>query len=253
MNLDLQKAGMWKRFAAWMFDGILLSVVVVAFSVLLSWLLGYDGYSTALETGYARYEGEYGVVFEMTEEAYAAMTPEELTRYEEAYDALIGDEEAMYAYNMVINLTLMLTSLGILMSHLALEFAVPLLFGNGQTLGKKIFGIGLMRQDGVQINHLQLFVRTVLGKFTVETMIPVYILIMLFFNSIGLFGTLIVIAIALAQVILLFANRNGCVIHDLLAGTVAVDISSQMIFRTTEDLIAYQKKAAAQRAARAPY
>lgn len=253
MMLDLQKANLWKRISAAIFDAILVGILAVGIGWLLSIALNYDGYNNALTDAYARYEAEYGVVFEMTEEAYAAMTPEELTRYEEAYDALIGDEEAMYAYNMVINLTLMLTSLGILMSHLALEFAVPLLFGNGQTLGKKIFGIGLMRQDGVQINHLQLFVRTVLGKFTVETMIPVYILIMLFFNSIGLFGTLIVIAIALAQVILLFANRNGCVIHDLLAGTVAVDISSQMIFRTTEDLIAYQKKAAAQRAARAPY
>ena len=49
MNLDLQKAGIWKRIAAWMFDGILLSIVVVGFGVLLSWLLGYDGYSIALE------------------------------------------------------------------------------------------------------------------------------------------------------------------------------------------------------------
>ena len=253
MMLDLQKANFWKRISAAIFDAILIGILAVGIGWLLSIALNYDGYNQDLTDAYARYEAEYGVTFEITEEAYAAMTPEELSRYEEAYNALIGDEGAMYAYNMVINLTLLLTSIGILLSYLALEFVVPLLLGNGQTLGKKIFGVGLMRRDGVQINHMQLFTRTILGKFTLETMIPVYILIMLFFNSVGLVGTLVVIAIALTQVILLFANRDSCVIHDLLAGTVAVDISSQMIFRTTEDLIAYQKKAAAERAARQPY
>ena len=42
-------------------------------------------------------------------------------------------------------------------------------------------------------------------------------------------------------------------IHDLLAGTVVVDVSSQMIFRTTDDLIAYKKKIAAEQSARQVY
>ena len=41
--------------------------------------------------------------------------------------------------------------------------------------------------------------------------------------------------------------------EDLIAGTVVVDKDSQTIFRTTEDLIAWKKKVAAQRAAREPY
>jgi len=32
----------------------------------------------------------------------------------------------------------------------------PLLFKNGQTLGKKIFGVALMRNDGVRIGHVTL-------------------------------------------------------------------------------------------------
>ena len=63
MSNELQRAGMWKRIAAWMFDGILLSVIVVGIGVLLSWVLGYDGYSAAVDAGYARYEAEYGVTF----------------------------------------------------------------------------------------------------------------------------------------------------------------------------------------------
>ena len=59
---------------------------------------------------------------------------------------------------------------------------VPLKLGNGQTIGKKVFGIGVMRVDGVQLTTIQLFIRTILGKFTLETMIPVYIVLMIFFN-----------------------------------------------------------------------
>lgn len=253
MIFDLQKASIWKRISAGIFDGILLGILAVGAAWLLSVILNYNGYNDTLLGAYERYETQYGITFEITQDAYNAMSPEELARYDEAYAALIADDEAMYAYNMVLNLTLVMTSIGILISCLALEFVVPLLLGNGQTLGKKIFGIGLIRPDGVQINHLQLFVRTVLGKFTVETMIPVYILIMLYFNSIGLPGTVILIALALTQVILLLVHRTNSVIHDLLAGTVAVDISSQMVFRSTEDLIAYQKKVAAERAARQSY
>lgn len=253
MSFDLQKASGWKRISAGIFDGILLGILAVGFAWLLALLLNYDGYNDSLSDAYAHYEAEYGITFEITSEEYAAMTDEARNNYDAAYAALIADDEAMYNYNMVLNMTLMLTSIGILLSYLALEFVVPLLFGNGQTLGKKIFGLGLIRQDGVQMNHMQLFTRTLLGKFAIETMIPVYILIMLFFNSIGLTGTLVLLALALTQVILFLANRNRALIHDLLAGTVTVDISSQKVFRSTEDLIAYKKKVAAERAARQNY
>jgi hypothetical protein len=39
----------------------------------------------------------------------------------------------------------------------------------------------------------------------------------------------------------------------MLAGTAAVDFSSQRIFATVEDLIAYKKKAAAEQSARQAY
>lgn len=253
MVFDVQKANIWKRVSAAIFDGILIGILAVGIGWLLSVALNYDSYNDTLLNAYERYETQYGITFDISQETYNGLSAQETSRYDEAYAALIADDGAMYAYNMVVNLTLLITSIGILLSYLALEFLVPLLLGNGQTLGKKIFGIGLIRQDGVQINHLQLFTRTVLGKFTVETMVPVYVVIMLFFNTIGLTGTVILLALALAQVILLFAHRNHCVIHDLLAGTVAVDISSQMIFRTTDDLIAYQKKIAAEQAARQSY
>lgn len=253
MGNNLQKAGMWKRIAAWMLDAILLSVLAVGFGYLLSNLLGYDAYGNTLDAAYARYETEYGVVFDITQDAYQAMAEAERQNYDAAYAALVADQDAMFAYNMMLNLTLVITTGALLLGIMLWEFVIPLWLGNGQTLGKKAFSLCLVREDGVQVNTIQLFVRTLLGKFTIETMIPVYILLMLFWGTIDLTGTLLLAAVLLGQAVCMGMSRNNSAIHDLLAGTVVVDMSSQNIFRTTEDLIAYQKRVAAERAARQTY
>lgn len=253
MGNTLQKAGMWKRIAAWMLDAILWSVLAVGFCFLLSNMLGYDAYGNTLDAAYARYETEYGVVFDITQEAYQAMDEAARQNYDAAYAALITDQEAMYAYNMMLSLTLVITTGGLLLGIMLWEFMIPLWLGNGQTLGKRAFSLGLVREDGVKLNTMQLFVRTLLGKFTIETMIPVYILLMLFWGTIDLTGTLILLALLLGQAVCVGVTRNNSAIHDLLAGTVVVDMSSQTIFRSTEELIEYQKRVAAERAARQIY
>ncbi len=253
MSTDLQKASFGKRIAAWLFDGILLGILAVACGVLLSWLLGYDAHSATLEQAYGRYEQEYGVVFEIYLEEYEAMTQAQRENYDTAYEALIADEEAMYAYNMMLSQTLVILSVAILAATAVIEWLVPLYFGNGQTLGKKIFGLALIRSDSVQLNNMQLFTRSMLGKFTVETMIPVLIILMIYWGTMGVAGTAVLFALACGQLFSLIFTRNNCAIHDLMAGTVVVDYASQTIFRSTEDLIEYQKRVAADRANRAPY
>ena len=195
----------------------------------------------------------YGVDLNLSLTEYDALTPAELENLNTAYAAMSADEEAVNAYNMIIQLTLMITSLGLLSGYLVMEFLIPLKLGNGQTLGKKIFGIALMRQDGVRIDGRILFVRTLLGKYTLETMVPVLIVMMIWFGLLGLAGTLVLLGIAAVQLVLLAVTRKRLVIHDALACTVAVDLASQMIFKDKEALIAYQEKIHAEKAARAAY
>lgn len=253
MNHEIQKANFWKRIAAWMFDAIMVSVLVVGCGFLLSILLGYDSYNATLEESFARYETQYSVEFDISISEYEAMTEAEQANYDTAYAALIADEEAVYAYNMVMSLTLTIASLAVLLGILIWEFLMPLWLGDGRTLGKKIFGLAVVRIDGVKLNNFQLFTRTILGKYAIETMIPVCVLLMLFWGTTGLFGTLFLFALLLVQLGCLAFNRNRSAIHDLLAGTVVVDYAAQTIFKSTDDLIAYQKKLAADRAARTPY
>jgi uncharacterized RDD family membrane protein YckC len=253
MSLDLQKASMWKRISAYIFDGILMITLAVAFGWLLSLILGYDGYNDQVNQAYAKYEAEYGVVFDVTQSEYDAMSQEQKDQYQLAYDALIADEDAMLAYNIMLNMTMLIVTTGILLSMILLEFVVPMLLKNGMTLGKKIFSIGVVRTDCVRITGVQLFVRTMLGKFTVETMIPIYMILMFLWGTLSATAVLILMLLLMVQLILVLVSRNHSAIHDLLAGTVTVDYASQMIFRSTDDLIDYQKKLAAEEAAREEY
>ncbi|MBQ7335624.1 MAG: RDD family protein [Clostridia bacterium] len=242
MIYDLQKANMWKRISAYIFDVILLGIAAVGFALLISAAVNYDGYSENLQGLYQKYEELYGVSFDITEEDYLAYSEEEAANYEAAIAALSADAEVNYTYSMMLNLTLLITTFGILFAYLILELLVPSLFKNGQTLGKKIFGIGVMRIDGIRISTPILFVRTVLCKYTIETMVPVLLLIMIYFNIVGIVGTAIIGLILLVQLILLIATRARTPIHDVIANTVTVDLSSQMIFDTQEDMIAYRQK-----------
>ena len=249
MIYDLQKAGVLKRAAAWLLDIILLVVLACGIGMILSAALNYDQHSQALEACYERYEKEFGIDFDV----YADLTEEEQARFEAANAALQKDTQALKAYNMVVNLSLTIVSLSVLLSYLALEFAVPLLFGNGQTMGKKVFGIGLIRVDGVKISTFALFVRTVLGKYTVETMIPVLMAMMIFIGTIGILGPAIVLGLLILQVALIVTSPTNSALHDHMAATVAVDLASQMIFATAEDLVEYKKQVHAEQVKNQPY
>lgn len=244
---------MWKRASAFLFDFIILGILVVGIAAAMSSALGYDTYMDKVDEAYAKYEQQYGVDFEISQDDFNKLTKAEQDNWWAAYDALIKDKDAMYAYNMVVNLTMIIATLGFLIAFIILEFAIPMILKNGQTLGKKIFGIGVMRVDGVKVVGPLMFIRTVLGKFTIETMIPIFIVMMIFFGSLGLEGTIILGLILLVQVILMIKTQTNSTIHDVLAKTVVIDVASQMIFDSEEDLIAYKEKAHAEKVARQTY
>ena len=242
MNFDIQKAGMYKRISAFLFDIIMLGIAIVGAGLLLSEALNYEKRLNVLNEDYARYEKKYNVSFEMTNEQYNQMSPEKRADFDEAYMALSSDKEVMGHYTMIMNLTLVIVSISVLAGYLIMEFAVPLCLKNGQTLGKKIFGIAVIHTGGIRITPLLLFIRTVLGKYTLETMVPLFIIMMIFFNSIGIIGAVILGLILLVQLILVIATPTNSFLHDILAKTVVVDLQSQMIFDNGAKLLEYKKK-----------
>ena len=250
MSIDLQKAGLWKRIAAAILDLILLSILAVGGCWALTAVTDYDGRLQQADAIKTAYEQEYGIPSDVD---YSNMTAEQQEAVAKADAALANDPEAIKAISTMQNLMLIIPTFGILLAVLILEFVLPLILKNGATVGKKVFGLGLVRSDCVRVNHLQLFTRALLGKFTIEIMIPLYLVIMIFQGSLGSMGLFVIGAILLLQVILYFATRTHSLIHDLMAGTVVVDTASQRIFANDEDRIAYLKRLAAQKAEQQSY
>ena len=239
---DFQKANMWKRISAALCDFILLCIAIVGIAFLLSTVLGYDGHVARLEEISSSYEVEYGVGLDISASEYEALTEEEQAQYQSAMDAFSTDSDANYAYGMIVNLTFIIITFSILLAYILLEFIVPLLFGNGQTLGKKVFGVAVMREDGVRLSPILLFARTVLGKYTVETMVPVFIILLISLGLLGIVGTVIILGLLILQLALLAATKARTPLHDKIAHTVTVDLASQMIFESPEALLEYKKR-----------
>ena len=253
MIFDIQKASLGKRISAYLFDVIIFAVLAVALAFGVSAITNFDAKYDDFMQHYDNYEEKYGISFDISAEEYDALSKEQKDLYDAAADEFSKDKDVIAAFSLIVSLTLVITSLGILFAYLILEFAIPLFFKNGQTLGKKIFGIALVRKDGVKVSPIALFVRTLLGKYTIETMIPVLMIIMLYFGSIGLLGIIIIAAVLITQIVFLIATRNNLAIHDALAATVVVDLSSQMIFETEEAMIEYKKNVHAEKATQQKY
>ena len=242
MIYDLQKASLLKRASAFLLDFILLVVLATGIGLLVSVITGFDSYNQALTECQSKYEKQYGVSFELSQSEFAALTEAEQKKLTDAHAEFAKDPDAIYNYNMVINLSLVIISIGALGAYLVLEFAVPLLFGNGQTVGKKIFGIAVMKISGVKIDAVSMFVRTLLGKYTFETMIPLLLIMMMLWGAIGIVAPIVIGAILVTEVVFMITSRTNAMIHDKLAQTVAVDMQSQMIFATESELLAYKAK-----------
>lgn len=257
MTVDMQKAGLWKRIAAAILDLILLAILAVGGAWGLTVMLDYDGHAETAATIKAEYEERFHIPPNVTSSVYQQMDEAEKKAYDEAVaeanKALAEDEEAVRILSLLQNLQLIITTFGILIAVLLLEFIVPLILKNGATVGKKVFGLGLVRTDCVRVNNLQLFTRTLIGKFTIEIMIPAYLVIMILGGSLGSMGVLVIGAILLLQVILYFATKQNQLLHDIMAGTAVVDVTSQRIFASDEDRVEFLKRMAAEQAEQQEY
>ena len=253
MIYDIQKANMWKRISAYLFDFILLCIAAVGIAFLLSLALNFQSHSDARDAMRNEYEVKYGVDFDIKQADFDALSEEEKKNFEEAYRAFVTDPEVNNKDLLLINLSMMITSFGILFSYLVLEVFIPIKLKNGQTLGKKIFGIAVMRADGVRLSTLQLLVRTVLGKYAIETMIPVFLILLFLFNYMTLFCVVGLAVILIMQIIFVATTQHRTPIHDAIAGTVTVDMASQLIFDTPEALTEYKKRVHAEAADKAEY
>lgn len=230
-----------------------------------AWLAAYDACSAELKAEFGEnaflmkpiayflaYEEEYGVDLTLSAIDRAGFNKDQAKNWNKAYEKLdhAFSKDLAYGARMmrIIGFTLMMVSLGVLLSMAVLEFVVPLLFKNGQTIGKKVFGIGVVHQNGVRVNTITMFIRTFLGKYAVETMVPVLLVLMLFMGN-GLIAVIVMALIIALELGLFFWKKDTRpFIHDVFAKTVAVDLASQMIFDNEVEMAQFRRNAYAETA-----
>ncbi len=274
---ELKRIGIIRRASAWLLDAILLSVLVTGFMWVISLICRFGEAQDLANEYYAAWEDYrkeyipgvaefYGFTYEETEDGgytiqkdgeektladvIAALTESEggdeaTAEAYQKYRELPPAEEVNRQYSYVHNLLFLCISLGLFLSYMILEFILPLILKNGQTVGKKVFGICLVRPDCVKIAPIALFARTLIGKFAIETMFPILLVFLFFYARMGLLSVILLAALAILNIVLFFATKNRTPIHDVLAYTVAADIKTQMIYSSQEELA--EKKAAAKR------
>ena len=275
---ELRRIGIVKRASALLLDAILLAVLTTGFMFIISLICNYSKEEKLANEYYAEWEdfrteyvagvsAFYGFEYSENDDGYTIKTSDGknatlddvMERLDksgggdaetaEAYGAYLDLMERVppskvnKQYRYVYSLLFMMTSLGILLAYIVLEFIIPIILKNGQTIGKKVFAIALVRNDCVKISVLSLFARTLLGKFAIETMFPVLLIFLFLFGEMGILAVILFAALTILNVVMFFATKNRTPIHDMLAMTVAVDIKLQMIFESEEELV--QKKSLA--------
>ncbi len=252
MQVQIDRANFFKRTAAFLLDFILIGILVTGFIFLCMKIASYDkhydnmmSYYTVYGERYA-YQDEDGktkkVDFAITDEDYKKLPQSEKAHYIEASNALAKDEGFKAERKYVIFTLIISLVISILISVLIIDFLIPLIFKNGQTLGKKVFSLSVIREDGVKASTFQLFVRAIFGKFLIELAIPALMIILIFFNIMGIVGTVAVILIYLIDFIMFVGSYYKTPIHDKISFSVVVDMKTQMIFKTKEEMMNYHSK-----------
>ena len=261
MIYDLQKASFGKRISAFLFDIILLFTLAVGILWAVFAIGNYDKYANVYgekrEEYIDRYEETYGIKIDISEEDYGKLSEDDRKKVDsarkEANEAFGKDTEAAYNYGMMVNILMTGVSLGVILSFFLLEFLVPLFLHNGMTLGKKIFGVGVMLNDGVRLPAVSLFARSMLGKCAVETMVPLFLRARSLMGKLGIVGIVVLVLLVALELGLLIFNKTRPMIHDALAMTVTVDFASQLIFDSREEMIEYKKRIHKEEAEKDPY
>lgn len=195
------------------------------------------------------FETENDLTYDISEEDYNALDEETRKKYDSINGRIdsIGNAKNVYMkeYKYIYSLTPLMVSIGIFLSVLIFEFIIPVALKNGQTIGKKVFGLAVMHTNGVRVRPFSMFVRSILGMYVFEMMVPIYLILMAFFYHVlsGYIAIGVIVAIVILQ-IAVFAytfKSTASVLHDLIARTVCVDFSSQMIFDSEEELMEFKK------------
>ena len=243
MALGLQKANFWKRFSAWMLDTMLVILLTTACALPLLELFGHSTLSQQITAIYTplkeSIEAEYQTDLDATEEDYESWSDAQKQTYTDAMNAFnkaLAETEYAQLRASYLTASLVSVAIALFISVVFAHFVLPLCLKNGQTLGKKVFGLAVVRTSLVKVSPMVLFIRATVGIYAIETVAVAFLLI-----NVPV-GTIAAVLVQALQIGVMIKTPTNSSIHDLLADTAVVDYASQHIFETQEEMLEYRKR-----------
>ena len=231
------KASKGKRLAAFLLDFILFISLFTGVMFIMSWITGYQQNSSLLQDAYIK----YGIYLPNPNGNGYYMCSDSDSSCITAWENFSKDSQALYYYSHALELTLLIITVSAFISLLIFEFIIPLLLKNGRTIGMYVMKIGLIDQEGIKANHIQLFIRFLFGKFIILTALPLYGIMFLIFNAFGGgIGLILAVVIILLNFALLIWTKKSQGIADYLGRVYAINIEETMIFSSLEELNHYK-------------
>lgn len=108
------------------------------------------------------------------------------------------------------------------LAFLVSDVLVPLLLKNGETIGKKIFSLTLIRIDGRKVGTGTLILRSLTGKYLIETL-PVLLLLVYAFFSYSTLCLLTALILSILNISVTLLSKNQRALHDMIAKTVVIE------------------------------
>lgn len=221
-------ASLKKRMAVAALDLVLALLLTALLACAFGALFGYARTVAQIDRVTTDFEIANRINLSITEEVYQSLPEAERTRYDLMIDALRHDPAMIDAYTDLVGATVGIAALSFLVAYLALEILIPLCNKHRATVGGLLLGMTLAQADLSPVRTSTLLGRVLIGKYLMETLLPVIVLIITALEVIpGLAGILILLVFAAVQIWAVAATAQHVPVHGLISGTVTANAAKQ--------------------------
>lgn len=193
-----------------------------------------DDYYSALVAGGVAYYSDYEFDSSTYSTIITCTTDDDnlCDNYDANSEALLASaeftalhEEVNMLSNAVTAVTMGMFAFSSLIACLLTFFVFPLIFKNGQTLGKKMLNLALISTENVRVKNWQILARVLIGAWAIECVFSFYTFVLTYVLPLGL----------LVSIIMAVFSKKRMALHDFAGGTIVVDYSATIIVDTVEE------------------
>ena len=230
-----KKAKRIKRLAAFMIDVICIIIVFTGVLYLAATISNYANMSAELEQLYI----DLGVKIPGEKEGQYVFCEIGNKECEDALKTLYGMDEFYVLFDGVQNFLIYGPIGSLFVSLLIFELIVPLILKNGQTIGMKLFNVGLISKNDIRVKPLQIFVRFLFGKFIINGIVPLLGILYIFVSDgAGITGAMLLLLFLIANLACYGVGKNYTFVPDTLSGVYPIDMQEQIFFDSEAQLMA---------------